>query len=133
MVNDTPDVTGRECGNGVVLTHENGFETQYCHLAKGSIDLREGQRVQAGDVIGQVALSGKTQFPHLHLSVRQNGQEVDPFDPDGVIACGVEDQDTLWDAPLLVPEGGVIAAGISPSVQPGQRMRLTCPAMPQPL
>jgi hypothetical protein len=114
--NGVPNVAGRECGNGVVLTHEAGYETQYCHLAKGSIVPRQGQRVQAGDVIGQVGLSGKTQFPHLHLSVRQDGQEIDPFDPDGVIACGLPDQNTLWNEPLHVPEGGVIAAGFSYSV-----------------
>src|SRR3954471_1267679 len=30
-------VEGTECGNGVVIAHEGGFETQYCHLAKGSL------------------------------------------------------------------------------------------------
>ena len=40
------DVAGRECGNGIVLSHEDGFETQYCHLAKGSVTVRQGQSVQ---------------------------------------------------------------------------------------
>ena len=65
-----PDAANRECGNGVVIRHIDGFETQYCHLAKGSITVKSGDLVTAGQVIGQIGLSGQTQFPHLHISVR---------------------------------------------------------------
>lgn len=79
---DRAQVLGRECGNGVVLDHGGGWETQYCHLARGSLAVRPGQRVTAGDRLGQVGLSGDTQFPHLHLEVRHDGHVVDPFAPD---------------------------------------------------
>lgn len=72
-------VQGAECGNGVVIAHGDGWETQYCHMAKGSIRVRAGERVEAGAVLGRVGLSGLTEFPHLHFTVRQAGRVVDPF------------------------------------------------------
>ena len=83
----TSSLNGQECGNGVLLSHGDGWETQYCHMAKTSIAVRAGDQVKAGQVIGRVGLSGMTEFPHLHLSVRQNGKVVDPFGYDST-ACG---------------------------------------------
>ncbi len=40
---------GQGCGNGVVLTHPNGWETQYCHLMQGSIGVAVGDTVAAGE------------------------------------------------------------------------------------
>jgi Peptidase family M23 len=87
-------VAGRECGNGVVITHDGGWETQYCHLAKGSVRLQDGQRVEAGTPLGLVGLSGQTEFPHLHFSVRHNGKTVDPFAAGAADAC--EASHPLW-------------------------------------
>lgn len=72
-------VAGRECGNGVLLEHGEGWQTQYCHLRRGSVGVRPGQRVAAGEPLGLVGLSGQTEFPHLHLAVRHNGVARDPF------------------------------------------------------
>lgn len=75
-----PDsVKGRECGNGVVVTHPGGWETQYCHMEKGSVRVRNGQSVAAGTVLGRVGISGDAEFPHLHFSVRHGTEKVDPF------------------------------------------------------
>ena len=71
--------SGKECGNGVVLVHGEGFQTQYCHLMKGSVAVKKGERIRQGDVLGAIGMSGKTQFPHLHISVRQDKEVVDPF------------------------------------------------------
>lgn len=90
-------VKNRECGNGLVLRHADGWETQYCHLAQGSVAVRRGQVVRAGERLGLVGLSGLTEFPHLHLTVRHHGKAIDPFAPAPVAgACGSEQ--TLWDA-----------------------------------
>ncbi|MDZ4775476.1 MAG: M23 family metallopeptidase [Alphaproteobacteria bacterium] len=70
---------GRECGNGVVIDHGAGLETQLCHLQRGSIAVRTGQRVQSGHPVGRVGLSGSSEFPHLHFSLRRDGQKIDPF------------------------------------------------------
>lgn len=72
-------IAGKECGNGIVLEHENGWSTQYCHMAKGSVRVKTGDRVAEGQPIGLVGLSGDTEFPHLHITVRLAGSVVDPF------------------------------------------------------
>ncbi|MDX1821283.1 MAG: M23 family metallopeptidase [Paracoccaceae bacterium] len=109
-------IEGRDCGNGVVIQHEDGWQTQYCHLKQGSVILREGQAVAAGDRLGLVGLSGNTEFPHVHLSLRRNGQAVDPFDPDGQITCGAPDPVTLWDTPIPYAPGGLLGAGFASAV-----------------
>lgn len=74
-------VSGQECGNGVVVDHGGGWETQYCHLAKGSLKVKVGDAVAAGQPLAQVGLSGNTEYPHVHVTVRRNGAVVDPFAP----------------------------------------------------
>ena len=67
------------CGNGVVVRHADGWETQYCHLRRGSIVVKRGQRVDRGQRIAFVGHSGMAMFPHIHLSVRHRGRVIDPF------------------------------------------------------
>jgi hypothetical protein len=76
---DRKAVKGVECGNGVVIDHGNNIETQYCHLKQGSPTLSSGDKVKAGDKLGFVGASGLAQFPHLHITVRRDGINVDPF------------------------------------------------------
>lgn len=90
-------VQGQECGNGVVIDHGGGWETQYCHMARGSIVVKPGQAVTAGTPLGRVGLSGQTEFPHLHFTVRHDGQVVDPFAPD-MAAQGCKPRAELWRA-----------------------------------
>ena len=82
-------IKGRECGNGVIVAHADGFESEYCHLARSSVRVKPGDLVKSGQVLGNVGLSGNTEFAHLHFTLRQNGKVIDPFAygaPDG--ACG---------------------------------------------
>jgi len=81
-------VKGRECGNGVAIAlPEEGWTTQYCHLRRGSVVVRSGQEVRKGDKLGLMGMSGLASYPHVHLSVMRQGQAVDPFAPDGGVAC----------------------------------------------
>jgi hypothetical protein len=92
-----PPVAGRECGNAVVIDHGGGWETQSCHLARDSIRVKVGQEVAAGQPIARVGLSGNTEYPHLHLTVRQGARTVDPFLPDGGAACAAQAEGAgLW-------------------------------------
>lgn len=94
-------IKGRECGNGVLVTHPDGWETQYCHMRRGSITVRPGATVARGQRLGLVGLSGHTEFPHAHLTVRHNGTTVDPFLGDAPFgACRVS-ADALWDRETL--------------------------------
>lgn len=93
-----PAMKGRECGNGVRIEHTGGWTTQYCHMRQGSVAVRRGQRVSAGERLGQVGLSGKTIFPHLHFQLARDGEIVDPFTGAGMpAACGAE-ADPRWSA-----------------------------------
>jgi murein DD-endopeptidase MepM/ murein hydrolase activator NlpD len=97
------------CGNGVVMAHADGIETQYCHLRKGSIAVKPGQKLKAGDKIGEIGASGLVQFPHVHLTVRVKGKEVDPLTGNEVgTACVVDPSNAR---PLFAPS---IIAAIKP-------------------
>lgn len=122
---------GRECGNGVVIVHEDGWETQYCHMRKGSIAVAEGQQVNAGEILGQVGMSGRAEFPHVHLSVRRNGKVIDPFDPDDVITCGEVEIDTLWSDVPPYRAGGIISVGAAPAIPEFSSIRANTVPLPQ--
>ncbi|HET6521347.1 MAG TPA: M23 family metallopeptidase [Geminicoccaceae bacterium] len=113
-------VEGRDCGNGVRVDHGGGFETQYCHLRRGSVVVAPGDRVEAGDPLGMVGMSGMASFPHVHLTVRYRGRAVDPFvGLDGAgDRCGVGAAPLWRDDALaaLVPYRPVLigAAGFAP-------------------
>lgn len=108
-----PALDGRDCGNGLVIDHGDGWETQYCHMAEGSIAVKEGERLAPGARLGLIGLSGNTEFPHLHFSVRKDGAEIDPFDPDGSATCGEGPVPSLWSMPFPYTPGGIVGAGFS--------------------
>jgi hypothetical protein len=110
----TAVIPGRECGNGVVIDHGQGWQTQYCHLKQGSLLVQNGETVETGAQLGLIGQSGMAEFPHLHLSVRRNRAEVDPFSPE-VKTCGAAGDD-LWAQDLPFEPGGLLAIGISTAV-----------------
>ena len=120
---DAERVKNMECGNGVVIQHENGWQTQYCHLKRGSVLVSKGESVQRGDPLGQIGISGKAAFPHLHLSVRQASRVVDPFAPNGRLKCGGE-LETLWDLTPAYVSGGLLNIGFSDHVPTFEDLRL---------
>lgn len=63
-------------GNTVVLSHEGGYRTRYCHLEE--INVKEGQAVRKGRVIGTTGMSGDAFAPHLHYEVLRYGLPADP-------------------------------------------------------
>ena len=64
-------------GNTVVIDHGLGLFSMLAHLS--AIDVQEGGRVTAGQVIGQVGATGRVTGPHLHWAVRAGGARVDPL------------------------------------------------------
>jgi murein DD-endopeptidase MepM/ murein hydrolase activator NlpD len=63
-------------GMHVVIDHGFDYQTLYAHLSR--IEVRVGQRVKRGDVIGLVGNTGLSVGPHLHYEVHKGGQPVDP-------------------------------------------------------
>ena len=70
---------GQAFGMEVVVLHTDGYYTQYAHLASVAVD--QGERVDAGQWIGQSGTTGNSTGPHLHFEVRitpELGSGVDP-------------------------------------------------------
>lgn len=65
-------------GAVVELTHGYGYTTLYAHLSK--IQVKVGQKVKRGELIGRVGRSGLVSGPHLHYEVRLNGRRQNPVD-----------------------------------------------------
>ena len=63
-------------GLHVIIDHGFDYQTLYAHLSK--VEVRRGQKVKRGDVIGLVGNSGLSAGPHLHYEVRKGGEPVDP-------------------------------------------------------
>jgi hypothetical protein len=78
-IHDTEPLTGKECGNGMVVEHAGGLVSQYCHLKEGSLVVRPGAYVKKGQPLGSIGSSGLAEFPHVHLSVRRDGRTVEPL------------------------------------------------------
>lgn len=76
--NGTVTKAGWQSGYGrvVVINHGYGYETLYAHMNK--IDVRKGQKVVRGEVIGEVGNTGKSTGPHLHYEVHVKGRVVNP-------------------------------------------------------
>lgn len=113
------DVKGRECGNGVLIEHSGGWESQYCHMKQGSVRVAKGQTVKRGDRLGDIGFSGKADFAHVHLTVRHDGKVIDPFLPGAVDGACQKDAKapTLWTAEVAAKfpykNGEIIGAGFA--------------------
>lgn len=65
----------KDIGNFVLIDHQNGEYSLLVHLKPGSVAVRPGDRVQAGQPVGHIGFSGDSIFPHLHYSL-MDGPEV---------------------------------------------------------
>jgi murein DD-endopeptidase MepM/ murein hydrolase activator NlpD len=68
-------------GNVVIIDHGNNQFGYYAHLKPFTVAVKQGARVKAGDVLGEVGNSGDSSEPHLHFHVMNN---VDPSSADGI-------------------------------------------------
>lgn len=68
---------GGDFGNLVVIAHEFGLTTRYAHMSK--IDVKAGDQVETGQVVGYVGATGRATGPHLHYEVWANGQPLNPL------------------------------------------------------
>jgi murein DD-endopeptidase MepM/ murein hydrolase activator NlpD len=66
-----------EYGNLIVVRHDFGLSTRYGHLSK--FNVRPGQSVKRGDVIGLVGSTGRSTGAHLHYEVLANGKLINPL------------------------------------------------------
>ena len=65
-------------GNHIKLDHGNGYTTLFAHLSK--INVKHGQKVNRGDVIGLTGNTGRSTAPHLHYEIHHYGESKNPLD-----------------------------------------------------
>jgi peptidase M23-like protein len=103
-------------GNVVVIDHGNGWRSFYGHMRKGSLTVKEGDHVEAGQQVGLIGLSGLTEFPHVHFMIMHDKIPIDPFTGSSVkdpLVCG-DTSHALWNPRTLTamtytPTGSLIA------------------------
>jgi murein DD-endopeptidase MepM/ murein hydrolase activator NlpD len=64
-------------GNVIFLDHRYGYETRYAHLSK--FNVKNGQQVKRGEVIGYVGSTGLSGGPHLHYEVLYQDEHINPI------------------------------------------------------
>lgn len=64
-------------GNVIFLNHGYGYQTRYAHL--NEFNIKVGQHVKRGEIIGFVGNTGRSQAPHLHYEVLHNFRHIDPI------------------------------------------------------
>lgn len=64
-------------GNYVVVKHNDGLETIYCHASK--LLVKAGQRVERGQSIALIGSTGRSTGPHLHFGAKKNGKFINPL------------------------------------------------------
>lgn len=99
---------GGFCGVRVLIEHEKGWESNYCHLNPSTLQVKKGQIVKPGQIIGSIGMSGKTQWPHLSYALLRNDMVFDPFSGKTPLEGCSGYSNPLW--------GG----GINPIYEPAQ-------------
>ncbi len=83
------------CGDGVSVSHADGFVSSYCHLS--NVGVKTGDVIKQGDIIGLsggvvgAPGSGNSQGPHLHLTLKKDGNRVNPLEYFGTSIGGYYD------------------------------------------
>lgn len=66
-------------GNFVMIDHGGGYMSHYYHLKEDSIQVRRGDYVQAGTVLGFMGSTGRVTGAHLHFQLEKDGVAIDPL------------------------------------------------------
>ncbi len=71
------DATASGYGKHIRITHGYGYESLYAHLSKYNV--RKGQKVKRGDLIGFVGSTGRSEAPHLHYEIFKDKERINPI------------------------------------------------------
>jgi len=94
-------------GNNVIVAIGHGRYAVFDHLVRGSVRVRRGQRVRAGQVVGKLGNSGNTDGPHLHFGIEARPDslaqglpfEIDDFVLEHTVSAASPGQVTLIGTP----------------------------------
>ncbi|WP_298953975.1 M23 family metallopeptidase [uncultured Nonlabens sp.] len=74
------DANSSGYGNHIRIDHGFGYKSLYAHLRRSKpYNVRPGQKVKRGDIIGYVGSTGRSQGPHLHYEVSKNNERINPI------------------------------------------------------
>lgn len=77
---DRADANSAGYGNHIRIDHGFGYVSLYAHLRENKpYNVRVGQRVKRGDIIGYVGSTGRSQAPHLHYEVFKDKERINPI------------------------------------------------------
>ncbi len=103
---------GGACGNRIIIDHDSGWASSYCHLKPETIIVRTGQNVKQGQILGAVGMSGTAEWPRLSMTLTRNGMVFDPFSGRTTLeGCEAASQ-PLW------------VGGINPPYEPAHVTRI---------
>ena len=111
-------------GNLIEIQHNNGYTTYYMHLSR--ILVRNGERVEQGQRIGLVGMTGLATGPHLDFRIQHNGQFLNferlPLPPSDPVAkrdlpafFAARDRAYAFLPPLPAPGGNALASNVAPA------------------
>jgi hypothetical protein len=106
-------VKGKTAGNGVTIDHGGGWHTRYAHMKQGSVAVKPGDAVKTGQTLGQVGLSGNTEFPHVEFSVFKGDTFLDPFTALPVESGCEKTGHSLWAADIPYIPTALLIAGFA--------------------
>ncbi len=89
-----------EKSNALVIDHGNGWRSLYAHLKKGSMLVKNGQRVRRGQKIARVGMSGSP-LQHLHFEVQSLGAPICPFSGTATSVAPGDTSRSLWSKKAL--------------------------------
>ena len=87
-------------GGTVLLDHGGGLFTQYMHLSR--VDVKDGDAVARGTILGLVGATGRVTGPHLHWGARLNGARVNP---EALVALPARPAPAVSSAPVSTLNG----------------------------
>lgn len=105
------------CGNSVVVDHD-GWQSRYCHLRQGSVEVKAGQEISTRDVLAEVGQSGGAVEPMLAFMITKDGVPYDPF-LGATIDKGAGCNKTAegdWNSPMNYLDAAIVSTGFAPRV-----------------
>lgn len=112
-------------GNAVVVAHGWGVHSVVAHLAPGSVKVREGQIVQAGDTLGLCGNSGRSAVPHIHFQLQTTATLGGPTMPVAFDDVVVDEVGGVHRAGVaVVPAQGDTVRSVEPGDEADQLLRL---------